>query len=56
MNYLCSGLMVEDPSVACICVTPGIVETGLQKELREQREYKSQKLTFSTRSLLSMAR
>lgn len=38
MNCLCAGLTVEEPSVMCVCITPGIVDTGIQKEVREERK------------------
>lgn len=38
MNYLCSSLSLEEPQIAFICITPGIVDTGMQKEVRDHRK------------------
>lgn len=37
VNCLCAGLVLEEPLITAICVTPGAVDTGLQKEVREKR-------------------
>ncbi|KAH6668413.1 hypothetical protein B0J14DRAFT_641961 [Halenospora varia] len=36
MNYLCSVLAVDEPQISTICIMPGIVETGMQKQIREE--------------------
>ncbi|KAH8816702.1 hypothetical protein F5884DRAFT_818653 [Xylogone sp. PMI_703] len=38
MNGLCAGLKLEEPDISCICITPGIANTGMQKEVREEHE------------------
>ena len=37
MNYLCGSVQLEEPDVSCLCITPGIVDTGMQREVRDQR-------------------
>ena len=39
MNWLCACLAVEEEQVSMLCVTPGIVDTGQQAEVRDQREF-----------------
>ncbi|KAK5026927.1 hypothetical protein LTS07_007226 [Exophiala sideris] len=36
VNALVAGLAMEEPEVACLSVTPGIAESGLQKQMREE--------------------
>ncbi|KAH6668435.1 hypothetical protein B0J14DRAFT_675170 [Halenospora varia] len=36
MNYLCSVLAVDEPYISTMCITPGIVETGMQKQIRDE--------------------
>lgn len=38
MNYLCSIWSKEEPDIDIVCLTPGIVDTGLQRECREEGE------------------
>jgi len=38
MNCLCAGLTLEEPDISCLCMTPGIADTGLQKEVREKHK------------------
>ncbi|KAN0093458.1 NAD(P)-binding protein [Hyaloscypha variabilis] len=38
MNCLCAGLKLEEPEVSTVCVTPGIVNTNMQKEVRDEHE------------------
>jgi hypothetical protein len=42
MNCLCAGLQLEEPEVSTVCVTPGIVNTNMQKEVREERKFPGQ--------------
>jgi hypothetical protein len=37
MNWLCAGLAVEEDQVTLLCVTPGIVDSGQQAEVRNER-------------------
>jgi NAD(P)-dependent dehydrogenase (short-subunit alcohol dehydrogenase family) len=39
MNCLCESLVLEEPLITALCITPGIVDTGLQKEVRDQRRF-----------------
>jgi NAD(P)-dependent dehydrogenase (short-subunit alcohol dehydrogenase family) len=39
MNCLCESLVLEEPLIRAICITPGIVDTGLQKAVRDQRKF-----------------
>lgn len=38
MNWLGACLSVEEDQVMILCVTPGIVESGQQKEVRAERK------------------
>lgn len=44
MNYLCSVLAIDEPEILSICITPGIVETGMQKAIRNDRKCHVQNL------------
>ena len=38
MNQLCSILAFEEPSISVVAVTPGVVDTSIQKTVRETRK------------------
>jgi NAD(P)-dependent dehydrogenase (short-subunit alcohol dehydrogenase family) len=38
MNSVCAGLDLEEPDISTVCITPGIVDTGIQKQVRENRK------------------
>lgn len=38
MNWFCAGLAVEEDQVTALCVTPGIVDSGQQAEVRTERK------------------
>ena len=35
MNHLCSTLGAEEPEITAISVRPGVVDTAMQKDIRE---------------------
>lgn len=39
MNYLAGSLPLEEPNVTTVCLYPGIVDTGMQRAVREDRKY-----------------
>lgn len=39
MNQLCSSLAYEEPSISVVAVTPGIVDTNIQKIVRDTRKF-----------------
>jgi NAD(P)-dependent dehydrogenase (short-subunit alcohol dehydrogenase family) len=41
MNCLCAGLHLEEPEVSIVSVTPGIVNTSMQEEIRKERKFPS---------------
>jgi len=51
MNCLCAGLKLEEPEVSTVCVTPGIVNTDMQKEVRDERKFPGQ-ITWTNNSLM----
>jgi NAD(P)-dependent dehydrogenase (short-subunit alcohol dehydrogenase family) len=36
MNHLCLVWPKEEPDIGIVCLTPGIVESGIQRECREE--------------------
>jgi NAD(P)-dependent dehydrogenase (short-subunit alcohol dehydrogenase family) len=41
LNHLCASFAHEEPSISAVSVTPGIVDTGIQKLVRDQRKFSS---------------
>lgn len=41
LNHLCTNLAHEEPSISAVSITPGIVDTGIHKLVREQRKFMS---------------
>ncbi|OAP56473.1 hypothetical protein AYL99_09652 [Fonsecaea erecta] len=39
MNCLCASLAKEEPQVKSLCLTPGIVNSGMQAEVREEHKF-----------------
>lgn len=39
MNYLCANIPMEEPNLTSLCICPGIVDTGMQRQVRENREF-----------------
>ena len=35
LNHLAMSISIEEPSITCIAIRPGVVNTDMQKELRE---------------------
>jgi NAD(P)-dependent dehydrogenase (short-subunit alcohol dehydrogenase family) len=39
MNYLCANVSMEGPSLTSLCICPGIVDTEMQMQVRENPEF-----------------
>lgn len=39
MNCLSDNLALEEPDVPTVCISPGIADTGIQVEVRNEREH-----------------
>lgn len=38
MNHLCLALPADEPSVSAVCICPGVVDTGIQEQVRKERK------------------
>ncbi|KAL6229008.1 hypothetical protein BDW75DRAFT_225838 [Aspergillus navahoensis] len=38
MNYLAASIPLEEPDVTTVCLAPGIVDTGIQKAVRDEHQ------------------